>query len=316
MVWRADPVDFSKRVDRDAIKGRSVLITGGADGLGHGIAKAVAASGAYVTIADMNETLGQQRRSELTEAGYHVHSVKADITSWESLTLAFKAAIEYSPTHSLDIVIANAGLSGGSILEKAFPKDLDENADLPQPSTLDLNVNLTGTYYTTVLALHYFKKTHSPSDNFKKHLILMSSLAGYAEDTLASTYMAAKFGVRGLWKSIRYQEDAFGFPFRTQLIAPCFVRTKMTESFVDHIAKAGVNVSQVEDVVGPVMRVLCDEKVSGRSLCTVGNKVFDMGDDPAGGDGSKALWKALADEEYFGPGAKGLVRYDEFFRSE
>lgn len=45
MVWRADLVDFSKRVDRDAIKGRSVLITGGADGLGHGIAKAVAASG-------------------------------------------------------------------------------------------------------------------------------------------------------------------------------------------------------------------------------------------------------------------------------
>ncbi|KAI5268911.1 NAD(P)-binding protein [Aureobasidium subglaciale] len=289
MIWRAIPVDFSKSIDPETIKGRSVLITGGADGLGYGIAQAVAEHG--------------------------VHFVKTDVTSWQSLTAAFKAAIEYSSNHSLDIVIANAGISGGSILDIAFPKDLPEDADLPQPGTRELDVNLPGTYYTTVLALHYFKKTHDTSDGFKKHLILMNSLAGYCEDTLASTYMAGKFGVRGLWKFIRYQENALRFPCRTQLIAPCFVRTKMTESFVDRIVEAGVNVSQIKDVVEPVMRILCDEEVSGRSLCTVGDKVFAMGDDPAGGDGSKALWKAFRNEEHFGPGAKRMVRYKEFFGS-
>ncbi|KEQ95754.1 hypothetical protein AUEXF2481DRAFT_29175 [Aureobasidium subglaciale EXF-2481] len=71
--------------------------------------------------------------------------------------------------------IANAGISGGSILDIAFPKDLPEDADLVQPGTREVDVNLTGTYYTTVLALHYFKKTHDTSDGFKKHLVLMSS---------------------------------------------------------------------------------------------------------------------------------------------
>lgn len=232
------------------------------------------------------------------------------MTSWQSQTSAFKAAIEHSPCHSVDIVIANAGLGGENIVDIAFPKDLSEGADLPEPSTLRFDVNLTGTYYTAVLALHYFKKTST--DTSKKHLVLMSSLAGYTEDQLASSYMATKFGVRGLWKSLRYREDDFGFPFRTQLIAPCFVRTRMTDGFIEHVAKAGVAVSQVQDVVGPVMRVLCDETISGRAICTVGDKVLDLMDDPAGRDGSRSLWDAFG-SDHFGPGAKKLIKYDLFF---
>lgn len=49
--------------------------------------------------------------------------VKCDVTSWEDQLAAFKAAITKSPTASVDIVVANAGVSGSDEFFEGIPQE-------------------------------------------------------------------------------------------------------------------------------------------------------------------------------------------------
>ncbi|KAL5044325.1 hypothetical protein BDW71DRAFT_209330 [Aspergillus fruticulosus] len=89
------------------IRGLSVLITGGASGLGLSAASYLAASGAVVTIADIQD--GTAIATELSSQGYSVQFVHCDITDWESQVKAFQAALALSPTQTLDAIAAFAG---------------------------------------------------------------------------------------------------------------------------------------------------------------------------------------------------------------
>jgi 5'-hydroxyaverantin dehydrogenase len=73
--------------DPSNLKGISILITGGASGLGKHAATFFAKSGAFVTIADIQ--VGSAIASELSEQGYKVQFVYCDITSWDSQVSAF-----------------------------------------------------------------------------------------------------------------------------------------------------------------------------------------------------------------------------------
>lgn len=177
---------------------------------------------------------------------------------------------------------------------------------------------MVGVYYSTLLALHYFKATsnHSTTSSlgFKKHIIFVGSLASYVNQPLATDYMASKFGVRGIFKSLRYHEADIGFPFRANMIAPAFIRTPMIEDVVGMVQSIGVKVGTVEDVVKGVLRLACDEGIEGRSVCIAPEgRSFDMEDDPVGADGGKRFWEETGKGEAFGEGAKGFVQFDTWF---
>ena len=94
--------------DATKLVGRSIVITGGASGIGREMVKAFTAAGAFVTIGDMQES-GQQLAEEI---GDRATFVKTDVTNWNDLVKLFEAAIARSPSHLIDTVIANAGISG------------------------------------------------------------------------------------------------------------------------------------------------------------------------------------------------------------
>lgn len=191
--------------------------------------------------------------------------VQTDVTSFDSQQAAFKAAIEHSPSSSIDIVIPCAGLGGSTIVPAVFPTDLAPDADLPKPDTSTIEVNLLAVYYTACLALHYFKRTkgNSPVSNAKKHLLFVSSLSGYVTQPLFANYMASKFGVRGIFKAIRYNAPELGGDVRFNLIAPCAIVTPMTEQFVPIVGPIGYEFGSIDDAVEGIMRVLCDESIEG-----------------------------------------------------
>lgn len=121
----------------------SVIVTGGASGLGLTMVKHFASQGNIVTIFDINTAAGHTVVTELAtqypEA--KISFKRCDVTSWDSQATAFKEV--YEQNCSVDIVMVNAGISeqGASSLTLV---DEDEPS---QPRLRTLDVNLTGAIY-------------------------------------------------------------------------------------------------------------------------------------------------------------------------
>lgn len=148
-------------VDLASLKAKSALITGGASGIGLATARAWAAAGVYVTIADIQPVeAGAKLAAELSSAGGHVNYAWCDVTDWDSQIAAFKSAITFPPSQTLDIVATFAGTAFApqnevdQVLAAGEPS-LDINPK--RPDTRNIEINLTGVYYSSWLALYYFR---------------------------------------------------------------------------------------------------------------------------------------------------------------
>ena len=234
---------ISTAVDLSALRGKSALLTGGASGIGLATARAWAAAGASVTIADIQPLeVGQKLAAELG-ANY----VWCDVTEWASQVAAFKSAIAFSPSQTIDIVATFAGTAavlGNQVdhILAAGPPSL--TADPPAPNILNIRVNLIGVYYTSWLALYYFRlpSQTQTSEQQDKSLILIGSIAGYMDSPRASTYPASKFGVRGLFRSTRARTLDLGV--RCNLLAPWFVDTPLIAPVKAGMAARGVDMGK------------------------------------------------------------------------
>ncbi|KAJ3463278.1 hypothetical protein MRS44_008064 [Fusarium solani] len=272
--------ELESPLDLSSLAGRGVLITGGASGLGAAMAKAFAKAGSYVTIADLQQELGEKYAVELTAEGYNVQFVHTDVTSWASQVKAFESASLFCPTSTIDIVIPSAAVFSETFLDLATPVASEQ---LSEPSTTVFDVNITGTYYTAKLAAHYFRPTSGSEHESSrlKSLIFMASLGGYIAGARFTAYGATKFAVRGIWKHSRDDLKALGI--RSNLIAPWFIPTPMTESQVEHL-KGKIQFAKVDDVVDAALRCAVDQRIQGRAIAVTPGRNVDLRDDPEGLD--------------------------------
>jgi 5'-hydroxyaverantin dehydrogenase len=250
---------------------KSVLVTGGATGLGLATVHAIAAAGAHVTIVT-NVPVDQDVLHSLKYSGSHVQEVICDVSNWDSILGAFKTALAFSPTGTLDVVAMFAGVDRGSHLVDQIAA-IDLSTDPIPPKTTELDVNLRGALYTTTLALHYFrlppKGGIESAQARDKSLIFVASLAGYIDDTHNSVYTASKFGMRGLWRGIRARA-ASEMGVRCNLIAPWAIKTPMTAPILQVMDQmgikegAGITFASEETVVDATMRCIGDKDVSSK----------------------------------------------------
>jgi 5'-hydroxyaverantin dehydrogenase len=256
------------KVDVGFLKGKSALITGGASGIGLATARAWAAAGVYMTIADIQPIeAGQKLAEELSSAGGHVNYSWCDVTNWESQVTAFKSAITFSPSQTLEIVATFAGTAfapGNQVDHVLAAGEPSLAIDPKPPNTRNIEVNLTGVYYTSWLALHYFRlKPRAAADGAHvttdgttdgtnsidasvtadKSLILMASIGAYMDSPKASTYPASKFGVRGLFRSTRARTLDIGV--RCNLLAPWFIDTPLIAPIKNAMASRGIDMAKV-----------------------------------------------------------------------
>lgn len=187
----------SATYDTRKLRGKSVIITGAGSGLGEAFLRDYVKAGAFVTFGDLAEDRSQQIVDELGED--KVHFVRCDVLKWQDQLHLFLAALEKSPSETIDIVVANAGISGHDDLAT---DETEINGQPKEPNVDQINVNLIGVIYTAKLALHYLsRQTNGPDRD--RCLILVSSIAGYVDKPGSPQYNASKFGVRGLMRCLR-----------------------------------------------------------------------------------------------------------------
>ena len=266
------PIEANRPIDYSLLKNRSVIVTGGASGLGEAITIKLASYGAYVTIADVNPDMGNALAESLTFKGQHVSFVECNTTDWESSVNAFKHAINFSPSKTLDVAALFAGTDGEAkglvdIVDALGPPTLDGDGPGPRPPLKAVDVNLYGVYMSAYIALYYFRLPSQSS--FQKSLIFVSSMMGYIDLPYNTGYAMSKYGVRALFRSVRPQ--AHRFNVRVNNIAPAYVLTPLTKKIhkIDDPKKPSERTgfvlpwAPIEYVVDAVGLCAVDEGVDG-----------------------------------------------------
>jgi len=228
-----------------------------------------------------------------------VQFVQTDVSSWPAIVALFKAAIEFSPSKTVDIVIPNAGVAGPGLYSWLTKTPLDGNKDPELPPQRTLDVNFTAVYNCVHAALYYFKAF--PGEDKKSKLILfVASMGGYTPMPSVVDYNSSKWGVRGMFWSLRDIGAILGEgkpELRVNLIAPTWVRTNMTKGLQAHADKTGMDLSiaEVSDCVDVVLRMASDETIKGRAASIAANKMsFDLCDDSDG----LGVAQVMTDPEY------------------
>ncbi|KAJ5952832.1 uncharacterized protein N7479_011245 [Penicillium vulpinum] len=264
------PVDCTIPPNRAVLKGKSVIITGGSNGMGEATVRAFAEEGAFVTIADLDEIRGQELAKELSP---NAQFVKCNITSWDDQVQMYEAAIANSPHKSCDIVIANAGISRASG-DDLWPLD-DINEPPVKPELNIVNVNLIGTMYTWKLAIHYFRKQPDTEDR-DRCFIITGSMVAWIDSPANWQYTSTKYGLRGLMRTARRNSHEQGI--RINYVAPCYIKSAIrSAAYEAQLMAKGVEFAPPEDVAICMMKLATDRTINGHSLMITPKSVAKEG---------------------------------------
>lgn len=183
---------------------RRLCSTRGASGIGRSIAIRFAAAGAFVTIADLEQDAGSQLANDITDGNGHATFVHCDVTDYQSCVLAFKYALESSPTGSPDIVVLMAGVLGAerSLVDQiaaagASNGGITTDSQPPRPKHTGIDINLVAVYECVYLALYYLqvkprKKSQETGQSTTKSLILPASPVAYIDTSIFTDYSVSK----------------------------------------------------------------------------------------------------------------------------
>ncbi|WP_018505308.1 SDR family NAD(P)-dependent oxidoreductase [Parafrankia discariae] len=203
------------------LNGRSVLVTGGASGLGLGTARVLLERGAAVTVVDLPSSPGKDVAAELG-----VRFVAADITDTEQFEAALDEAESAGPLRAV-VHCAGRGGDRNRILDKqgnAGP--LDSYADV-------IRINLVGTYNVVRLAAQRMAKNEELLDGDRGAIVLTASVAAFEGQIGQTAYASAKAGVRGM--TIVAARDLASWAIRVNTIAPGVFETPMLGRLRDDI---------------------------------------------------------------------------------
>lgn len=193
------------------VAGKTVVITGGASGIGLATATRLADSDANLVLGDIEEGPLEEAVAELKSKGAHVLGVKTDVTKEEDVIGLRDAALaEFGSVH---VIFNNAGVSAG--------------ATIGTPTSVwkwVLDVDLFGVIY----GINAFVPLLIEQN--EGHVVNTASLAGLSGFPGMGPYCTAKMAVVGLSESLFHELGLRGSKVGVSVLCPGFVRTRIHES--------------------------------------------------------------------------------------
>jgi len=238
------------------LNNRTAVVTGGARGIGRAIAERLLASGAKVSLWDVDANALAATASEINLPG-QLHTVTVDLANAESVEAA--AAATVAAFGKLDILVNNAGITGGN----AKTWEID-----PADWRRVMEINLNGPYYCCRSVVPHLLR------NGYGRIVNIASIAGKEGNPNASHYSASKAAVIALTKSLG--KELATANITVNAVAPAVIATdilaQMRQSHIDYmLSKIPMGRFGKKEEAAALVAWLCSEECS----FTTGS-VFDL----------------------------------------
>ncbi|HET7793028.1 MAG TPA: SDR family NAD(P)-dependent oxidoreductase [Rhizobacter sp.] len=198
------------------LNGRVAVITGGAQGIGHAVARRMLGSGAAVVLWDINEAQLAQARASLAALG-PVATVVVDVSDEASVNAATQTTL--AQHGRVDILVNSAGITGGNAKTWELRPEVWRQV---------IEVNLTGSYLTCRSLL-----PHMIGAGYGR-IVNIASVAGKEGNPNAAHYSASKAGVIALTKSLGKELAKTGV--LVNAVTPAAAKTPIFDSMTqEHI---------------------------------------------------------------------------------
>lgn len=188
------------------LTGKVAVVTGAAGGIGAATAVAMAADGARVVVADVKD--GEGTVEQIRAAGGEAVSLACDVADPDQVTALVARTVEHFG--ALDVLVNNAGISGGSSL--AHEMDVEV-------WTRVLAVNLTGPFLCVRAAMPHLLASGAG------RIVNVASTYGVIGAPMAPAYCASKGGVVNFTRQLAV--DYSGRGIRVNAICPGYIDTDM-----------------------------------------------------------------------------------------
>ncbi len=194
------------------LNGKTVLITGGARGMGHHMAERFAEEGGRIVLVDVDEEALEETRRELADRGHEVSSFVCDLSERDNIDdLRDRVHREVGP---VEVLVNNAGVVRGGKLD-----EVDDAGD-----ELTFRVNVEAVHWMTKRFLGDLKEAD------EAHIVQMASAAGLIGVPEQVTYSASKWFVVGFSRALRQELLGDGHDHvGVTIVCPSLVDTGMFE---------------------------------------------------------------------------------------
>ncbi len=211
------------------LKAKSALVTGATSGIGHAIARALAAEGCNIVFNGLGDgaEIEALRRAISENFGVEALYHGADLSKPEEIPGLIEAA--EAGFGRLDILVNNAGIQYVSPIDEFPIAKWDEI----------IAINLSASFHTIRAALPGMKRRDWG------RIVNIASVNGLVASVDKSAYVAAKHGILGLTKTVTL--ETAGFNITCNAICPGYVRTPLVERQIE--ARAAKHGLTMEDAV-------------------------------------------------------------------
>ncbi len=200
-----------------SMNGRVALVTGAGSGIGRATAEALAEAGAAVAVSDLNEATAAAVADGILTQGGRAIALAGDVSRREDA----RRWVETTQRQfgRLDVLVNNAGLQHVSPVHE-FDEDRWDQL---------IGVMLTGAFLTTRYALP------GMLERGWGRIINLGSIHSLVASRYKSAYVAAKFGLLGLTKTVALETAGTGVT--VNCVCPAYVRTPLIENQVPLLAQ-------------------------------------------------------------------------------